>query len=100
MARTYPRRSTADRGYGPAHQAARAAAIRAYQPGQPCADPGCQLGGQLWGDPRYFDLGHIPGTGKTAYRGLEHRRCNRSTGATWGNLTRRYGQRWRASRDW
>jgi hypothetical protein len=99
MARTYPRRPTAERGYGPAHQAARAQAIAAYRPGQPCANPRCRQGGYLYGDPRLFDLGHVPGD-KTRWRGLEHRHCNRSTGATYGNLLRRYPQPWRASRDW
>jgi hypothetical protein len=35
------------------------------------------------------DYGHVDGSGKTRYAGLEHRHCNRSDGATRGNLARR-----------
>jgi hypothetical protein len=104
--RTRPRLPADQRGYGPEHRAARAAAIAAYQPGQPCANPHCRRGGYLLGDPRWFDLGHEPGTGKTRYRGLEHRYCNRSSGATYGNQLRgiaRHPDRtppWITSRRW
>jgi hypothetical protein len=34
------------------------------------------------------DLGHVDGTRKTMYQGLEHRYCSRSSGATLGNQMR------------
>lgn len=34
------------------------------------------------------DLGHVDGTNKTAYQGLEHRHCSRSAGARLGNQMR------------
>jgi hypothetical protein len=34
------------------------------------------------------DLGHVDGTAKTMYQGLEHRRCSRSAGAALGNRMR------------
>jgi hypothetical protein len=98
--RTRPILPAAERGYGPEHRAARAAALAAYTPGQPCANPSCKRGGRLFGDPRLFDLGHVPGSGKTAYRGLEHRHCNRSEGAASGNRARGAVSTWRSARSW
>jgi hypothetical protein len=93
MARTRPRLAAAERGYGHEHRAARAAAIRRFTPGQPCASCGRPIT-TLWMTDRKgrivsaVDLGHEPGTGKTRYRGLEHRSCNRSGGAAYGNRLR------------
>lgn len=105
-ARTRPRLPADQRGYGSAHRAARAAAIAAWQPGQPCARCGQPIT-RLWMTDRRgrtvsaVDLGHVDGTGKTMYRGLEHRHCNRSSGAAYGNRTRRRTPAaWITSRRW
>lgn len=74
----------------PAHRAARAALLAAYQPGDPC----CLCGHAMWplSDGRTSNLhaDHIPGT--TQYRGLAHGtpceecgvRCNQSDGSLRG----------------
>jgi hypothetical protein len=46
------------------------------------------------------DLGHVDGSGKTQYQGLEHRYCSRSAGARMGNRMRGTQRRWQASRQW
>ena len=98
--------TTEQRGYGHLHRAARAAAIAAWQPGQPCARCGQPIT-RLWMTDRRgrtvsaVDLGHVDGSGKTLYQGLEHRRCSRSAGAALGNRMR--GMRtapWITSRRW
>jgi len=72
----YARRgTTSQRGYGPAHQRARAEAVAAFEPGQPCA----RCGQPVW-DADDADLGHTDD--RTGYRGLEHAGpCNRRAGA-------------------
>lgn len=48
-----------------------------------------------------MDLGHIDGSGKQAYAGLEHMQCNRAAGARLKNA--RYKVMtvtWRPSRNW
>jgi len=104
MARTRPRLSADARGYGPRHRAARAAAIARFQPGQPCARCGRPIT-TLWMISRgavvsAVDLGHVDGSGKTMYQGLEHRRCSRSAGAALGNRMRGRASRWRTARPW
>ena len=93
MARSRPRLSAAERGYGPPHRKRVEAAKAAFVPGQPCA----RCGQPIWHLTRIkpdgsresiVDLGHVDGTGKTQYQGLEHRRCSRSAGATLGNRMR------------
>jgi hypothetical protein len=76
--------STTARGYGWTHQQLRAALLATYSPSQPCPRCGRPLG--PW--PELLDLGHLDGTAKTAYAGLEHRRCNRQAGAREGNRQR------------
>lgn len=71
-----------------AHRAARAALLRAYQPGDPC----CLCGHPMWPPTKYLHADHEPGTDK--YRGLAHgtkpcadcgQRCNVTDGARRGN---------------
>ena|SRR5712691_204049 len=102
MARTYPRRSTAERGYGPAHQAERKRRLAAYAPGDICAHGGEPLPWPRAVAARFLDLPHAPG-GNGYLPGLACRRHNRGEGATRGNQLRkaaRYPPAWRASRDW
>jgi hypothetical protein len=75
--------STTARGYGWPHQKLRAVLLRALVPGSPC--PRCQQ--PMWPKLQQLDLGHVDGD-KTRYSGLEHARCNRSSGAKFGNLLR------------
>lgn len=75
--------SSTARGYGSQHQALRARLLKAWRPGQPCARCGQPIY-YLWTWDRNgkrvsaVDLGH--NDGKTGYRGLEHRSCNRRDG--------------------
>jgi hypothetical protein len=51
------------------------------------------------------DLGHVDGSGKTAYQGLEHRVCSRRAGQrmTTAILNARHGgqvRQWATSRQW
>ena len=84
--RRHPRKraqaSASARGYGYAHQKLRAALLAQWQPGDPCS----RCGGPMWGPPRKIHLGHTDD--KTAYRGLEHERCNTADGASRGNRAR------------
>jgi len=65
--------TTTQRGYGAPHARKLKTAKANYIPGQLC--PRCHQ--PIWpGQP--VDLGHIDGTGKQAYSGLEHRHCKRS----------------------
>lgn len=95
--------------YGNAHKVARAAAVAAFRPGQPCA-----IGGEpLVCDPWRLDLAHDHITGR-GYLGLACRRHNRAEGASRGNRMRgylRHPERWQPpplpimppmtpSRDW
>lgn len=106
-ARTRPRLSAAARGYGPPHRKLLAAAKAAWYPGQPCARCGQPITSLTMLDRKgeivsAVDLGHVDGSGKTMYQGLEHRYCSRSAGARLGNRMR--GMRRRArlatSRRW
>jgi hypothetical protein len=94
--------STTTRGYGWTHQQLRAALLRALAPGSPC--PRC--GQPMWPGLQALDLGHVEGSGKRLYEGLQHAKCNRSSGAKYGNQLRgrdgtvtRNRQRWRR-RGW
>src|SRR6185503_14110413 len=105
MARTKPRLSAAERGYGPDHQKRVRAAKAAWRPGQPCARCGQPITSLTMVDRRgrvvsAVDLGHVDGSGKTAYQGLEHRRCSRSAGAAMGNRMRGLTRQWATSRQW
>ena len=67
--------STTERGYGWAHQQARAQAIRGMHDGDPC--PRCHR--PMWrAQARLLDLDHTDD--RTGYQGLAHRRCNRRAG--------------------
>lgn len=69
-------RTTTQRGYGAAHQAARREALKAYRPGQPCT----RCGHAIWvQDPRPLHLDHTDD--RHGYRGLAHPRCNTQAGA-------------------
>ena len=98
--------NTTERGYGAAHQAERARRISQWRPGDRC--PRC--GELLDGNPDHMDLGHIDGSAKQRYAGLEHKHCNRAAGARWRNMKQRYTrnspapspapQPWQPSRTW
>jgi hypothetical protein len=86
---------TTRRGYGTQHQR-----IRAYW--KPLVATGRELCRRceepiLPGEP--WDLGHDDAN-RQRYRGPEHRACNRSAGATQGNLARGDGGRPLTSEDW
>lgn len=66
---------TTQRGYGWAHQRARAKALKDLADGQPC--PRC--GQPMWrSQARTLDLDHTDD--RTGYQGLAHGRCNRRAG--------------------
>jgi uncharacterized C2H2 Zn-finger protein len=68
------RGSTAQRGYGSAHQRKRAELVAAFVPGQPCARCGRPIARA-----EDADLGHTDD--RSGYRGLEHAaECNRAAG--------------------
>lgn len=72
-----PRRpTTTQRGYGTAHQKARAHALRTATPTQPCTRCARPLGTL---DPALLHLDHSPD--RTHYLGLAHAHCNTSAGA-------------------
>jgi hypothetical protein len=94
-ARGYRRRQakTVARGYGRPHQLARAAALAAFRPGQPCARCGEPIT-ELWRVTRtgrvvtaiHLDhadsrAGYLPGA-------LSHATCNESAGGVHSNLLR------------
>ena len=89
----YPRRSSAERGYDHEHRKLRNVHLAAFKPGQACARCGQPIT-SLWMTDRRgrrvssVDLGHVDGSGKTQYQGLEHRHCSRSAGSTMGNRMR------------
>lgn len=103
--RSRPRLSAAERGYGNDHRKHVTAAKATFVPGQACARCGQPIT-SLWMTDRIgrrvsaVDLGHVDGTGKTQYQGLEHRKCSRSAGATLGNVMRGMRVRVTASRVW
>jgi hypothetical protein len=105
MAHTRPRLSSAARGYDHQHRLRVKAAKAAWRPGQPCARCGRPITSLTMVDRRgrtvsAVDLGHVDGSGKTAYQGLEHRRCSRSAGAAMGNRMRGQVRQWATSRQW
>ncbi len=81
--RTIARANTTERGYGPAHQAARRAALNAYRPSDPCHLCGRPLGTNT----RAIHLDHTPD--RSAYRGLTHARCNRLDGGAKGRASQK-----------
>lgn len=108
--RSRPRRSAAERGYGPDHRKRVTAAKAAWWPGQPCARCGRPITSLTMVDRRgrivsAVDLGHVDGSGKRLYQGLEHRYCSRSAGQrmTTAILNGRSGgqqRQWATSRRW
>jgi hypothetical protein len=70
--------------------AARAAAIAAMRPTDPCTRCGRPLGA----DPRVLDLDHTDD--RTAYAGLAHQSCNRAAGQAAGIAHRNFtpSRRW------
>lgn len=78
-----PKRNPKERGYGWPHQQKRAQYAARLRSGEVfvCAKCGNAVrDGMLW------DLGHT--NDRSAYTGPEHRRCNRSDGATRSNRKR------------
>jgi hypothetical protein len=75
--------SASSRGYGAAHKRARKAWEPVVAAGGVCCARCSQpiVPGDAW------DLGHVDGD-KSRYAGPEHSACNRSAGATFGNLRR------------
>lgn len=104
-ARVRWRGKTAERGYGPAHQAERERRLLAYRPGDPCAHCGRPI---TWWPVtvarRYVDLPHT--ADRTGYLpGLAHRFCNRRDGQarTTAILNARRGKvtrPWPSARQW
>lgn len=67
--------NTTQRGYGRAHQKARADAIDDLHDGDPCA----RCGGPMYrAEARALDLDHADD--RDTYRGLAHAHCNRKAG--------------------
>lgn len=78
-------------GYGWAHQQARTLALSTLVPGTRC--PLCHLPMYAW---QALDLDHavpIMHGGMHGATRLVHRHCNRSSGASMGNIVRRNGKR-------
>jgi hypothetical protein len=108
MSRSRPRLSAAARGYDHHHRKLVTAFKAAWWPGQPCARCGQPITSLTMADRRgrivsAVDLGHVDGSGKTAYAGLEHRFCSRSAGAKYGNRLRgqqKHAVTWATSRVW
>jgi hypothetical protein len=105
MARTKPRLSAAARGYDHHHRKRVTAAKAAWWPGQPCARCGQPIISLTMTDRRgrtvsAVDLGHVDGSGKRVYQGLEHVHCSRSAGAKLGNRMRGQARQWATSRRW
>ena len=110
MARAMPQRrararkrwtgTTAQRGYGPAHQAERERRLAVYRPGDLCAHCGQPI---TWWPlavaRRYLDLPHTADRGGYL-PGLAHRHCNRADGARRGNQLRGRVRAWAAARQW
>jgi hypothetical protein len=109
--RSRPRLSAAARGYDHAHRKRVTAAKAAWRPGQPCARCGQPITSLTMTD-RYgrtvsaVDLGHVDGSGKRLYQGLEHQSCSRRAGqqmtAAILRARRSGGQAWQwaTSRRW
>lgn len=93
--------TTAQRGYGAAHQAERTRRLKRYKPGDLCAH--CRKPMTYWPlsvARRYLDLPH--NADRSGYlHGMAHRKCNRRDGAVRGNRMRgRTARTWRTSRQW
>ena len=97
--------TTAQRGYGTAHQAERKRRLKLYRPGDLCAH--CQQAMTYWPlsvAKQYIDLPHAPG--KNGYlAGLAHRKCNRRDGQrmTTAILAAKRGtpaRQWQQARQW
>lgn len=69
---------TTAKGYGAAHQALR----RKWAPLVRAGGVACAKCGGLIQPGERWDLGHVPGSQRQAYRGPEHRACNRATAGT------------------
>ena len=94
--------STSQRGYGYDHQ-------RLRDRLKPFVEAGmvrCARCGRLIEPCTPFDLGHVDGSGRTLYQGIEHRTCNRRAGGkigaaiTNGGKQRRVSTGLRVSRVW
>jgi hypothetical protein len=96
--RLLPKGSSYERGYGPHHRRLRKQLLQAVEAGEAvfCARCGdAILPGQK------VDLGHVDGSGKTAYSGLEHSLCNRRAGGRLGAAVTNGNREPRiASREW
>jgi hypothetical protein len=93
------RGSTTERGYGWAHQQARAEALAVMPDGQACTR--CRL--PMWrAEAELLDLDHTDD--RSQYAGLAHRSCNRRAGQAKAVASRqRHGQARRTSkrsRNW
>ncbi len=92
--------STTDRGYGWAHQRARASALKGMADGQPCTR--CHQ--PMWrSQAPTLDLDHTED--RSGYQGLAHRACNRRAGQAKAMRTRtqqpmRPAQHTPRSRNW
>lgn len=94
-----PNLTTTQRGYGADHQAVRAQwAPRVVRGEVLCHAVRCLMPTRLIKPGSPWDLGH--NVERTHWTGPEHRRCNRSEGATRGNRKRARSRRWTASRRW
>jgi len=97
--------STNARGYGTPHRKLRDRLLAAWQPGDPCARCGQPMLYRWMLDQHgrkvsAIDLGHVDGSGKTQWGGLEHVVCNRAAGARVTNRIRRARRKWITSRAW
>jgi hypothetical protein len=54
----------------------------------------CARCGELIKPGEPFDLGHVDGSGKTLYSGIEHRKCNRATAKHKKERERRWSRPW------
>lgn len=84
-----PSLTNAERGYGAEHRRTKdqwrpvVAAGRAL-----CTEPICLMRSRAIAPTEPWDLAHDRGNPRRKYRGPAHRRCNRSEGATYGNVLR------------
>ncbi len=79
--------STADRGYGGPHQAERKRWAPKVERGEvECHAVRCLMPNRRIEPGQPWDLGHTPD--RSGWTGPEHELCNRSEGATRGNLAR------------
>jgi len=84
-------RTTAERGYGGAHQKLRARWAPKVAAGQAwCHAAACQMPTRWIPPGSDWDLGHTPD--RAAWTGPEHASCNRSEGAARGNRDRAAGR--------